>query len=494
MKKVKFFSFWLFLSLCAATTVFNSYGQSSTSDKGVVINGVKWATRNVAAPGTFVAKPKDSGMLYQWNRKKAWPTIGTVTGWNSSIPIGNSWEKANDPSPAGWRVPTLAEIKTLLDADRVSNEWTTENGIYGRKFIDKATGNTLFLPAAGNRTFSDGKLSGVGTCGYWSSAQGGSNTAHALCSYDDNTFLEGLLLSRCNGFSIRSVAVFEATATFKVTVPASTFAAAFVGIVGNLSDGAIDWSPGALIMQRQSDGTYTLTKNIPTGFQYKYVVSADGVTWSWDYCEDRYGNRKMPVNLQANDVVDKWTNEPWQGNSNEEGVIINSVKWATRNVGIPGTFATKPEDAGMFYQWNRIKAWSTTGDIIDWDGRNPTGNTWAKANDPCPTGWRVPTFEEILTLLDTRKVSNEWTTLNGVNGRIFTDVTTGNSLFLPAAGNRYHSNGTLYDVGEHGCYWSSKAGGSSISAYGLFFSNSNKAATNNYSGRGIGLSVRAVAE
>ena len=36
---------------------------------GVVINGVRWATRNVDKPGTFAANPEDAGMLYQWNRK-----------------------------------------------------------------------------------------------------------------------------------------------------------------------------------------------------------------------------------------------------------------------------------------------------------------------------------------------------------------------------------------------------------------------------------------
>jgi len=38
-------------------------------ETGVVINGVTWATRNVDAPGTFVANTKDAGMFYQWNSK-----------------------------------------------------------------------------------------------------------------------------------------------------------------------------------------------------------------------------------------------------------------------------------------------------------------------------------------------------------------------------------------------------------------------------------------
>ena len=69
---------------------------------GVLINGVVWATRNVGAPGTFVDKPEDAGMLYQWNRKTAWSaTDKTVTDWDVTTPGGDSWEKANDSHTAG---------------------------------------------------------------------------------------------------------------------------------------------------------------------------------------------------------------------------------------------------------------------------------------------------------------------------------------------------------------------------------------------------------
>jgi len=59
---VSFFSFWLLFALLGTVTVvFNSCSKNDdpktdplTSDAGVVINGVKWATRNVDKPGTFV--------------------------------------------------------------------------------------------------------------------------------------------------------------------------------------------------------------------------------------------------------------------------------------------------------------------------------------------------------------------------------------------------------------------------------------------------------
>jgi len=212
MKKCfKFFSFWLLL-LGTTTVIFNSCGNvlknkstnSSTYDEGVIINGVKWATRNVDLPGTFAAKPEDAGMFYQWNRKKAWAATGKVTKWNNSNASGTTWKKSNDPSPAGWRVPTIEEIKKLLDENKVKREWTTMNGINGYRFTDIAIGNTLFLPAVGYRSYNIGALNTVGMDGgYWSSTQYVSVSAY--CLYFKNTAAWGGYARRL-GFSIRAVA------------------------------------------------------------------------------------------------------------------------------------------------------------------------------------------------------------------------------------------------------------------------------------------------
>jgi len=174
-----------------------------TYDEGVVINDVKWATRNVAAPSTFAAKPEDAGMFYQWNRKVAWPTTGDVTNWDNSYPAGDRWEKSNDPSPAGWRLPYLGEIQKLLDTEKVTNEWVTVNGVNGRKFTDKATGNSIFLPAVGAR-LNDGTLDNKGGI-YWSGSQF-AGFVHFLVLLDDDTFLN---LFNCGSFGISVRCVVE---------------------------------------------------------------------------------------------------------------------------------------------------------------------------------------------------------------------------------------------------------------------------------------------
>jgi len=189
------------------TMIKNTTTNSPTYDEGVVINGVKWATRNVDKPGTFAEKPEDAGMFYQWNRKKSWTVTDSVTDWDSTTPTGNSWEAINDPSPSGWRIPTNKELQKLLDPEKVASEWVTQNGITSRKFTERTTGNTLFLPAAGLRNSSDGTLFDAGTSGgYWSSTAHKSVETGAHYLYVGSGNSVWLYHVRCYGFSVRCVA------------------------------------------------------------------------------------------------------------------------------------------------------------------------------------------------------------------------------------------------------------------------------------------------
>jgi|GEM_PF-2539674 len=150
-----------------------------TPSKGVLINGVRWATSNVAAPGVFAAKPEDAGAFYQWNAKMF------VKATHNAPEIA-TWEKTNDPSPAGWRVPTADEIKTLCDKSKVDSEWTTQNRVRGRKFTDKASGNSIFLPAAGfSSPYINNSANSAGSIGnYWSSTN--NEGYYGLYFYDSS--------------------------------------------------------------------------------------------------------------------------------------------------------------------------------------------------------------------------------------------------------------------------------------------------------------------
>ena len=158
---------------------------------------------------------------------------------------------------------------------------------------------------------------------------------------------------------------------------------------------------------------------------------------------------------------------------NEKGVIINGVKWATRNVGKSSTFVENPEDYGEYY-------------------------TWDEAKKACPKGWRLPTEEEFKSLQD---VSNAWTTRNGIDGRLWD-----NNLFFPAGGQRIRGNviGSIISSPTNGYYWSSTisptfgqellAGKYKDKHAFLPLFNINRAFFDMYASMSIGALVRCVCE
>jgi uncharacterized protein (TIGR02145 family) len=140
-------------------------------------------------------------------------------------------------------------------------------------------------------------------------------------------------------------------------------------------------------------------------------------------------------------------------------VIINGVKWANRNVGGHGTFVPNPEDKGRQY-------------------------TYDEAQNVCPSGFRIPTREEIEKLIN---AGSSWTYKNGVNGRVF--GSGNNTIFFPAAGYRGIRDGILYD--GRGEYWGTGSSSGRIN-YRLYFDSDR--ANSNYSDLNYELSVRCVAE
>jgi hypothetical protein len=105
-------------------------------------------------------------------------------------------------------VPTREEQLSLIDTEKVTTEWITQNGIKGRTFTDKATGNSIFLPAFGRREYDTGILNFVGEGGgHWSSTlkEDDETSAYDLHIYLDNS--PWMDAHHCNfGFQVRCVA------------------------------------------------------------------------------------------------------------------------------------------------------------------------------------------------------------------------------------------------------------------------------------------------
>jgi uncharacterized protein (TIGR02145 family) len=204
MKKIIYSILTLSLGLVLSSGSCTPDAIDPTTDVGVNINGVIWATRNVAAPGKFAATPESPGLLYQWNRNIGWSATGSPVStpagytWNSSTPSGSGF--VNDPCPEGWRVPTKADAEKLLPADA---GW--DSARKGHTF--NASGNTIFIPAAGYRHESDGKLVFSGEQGFfWFFNSTTENAAARLGIYNDGA-PSGIAeyMSKAHGYSIRCV-------------------------------------------------------------------------------------------------------------------------------------------------------------------------------------------------------------------------------------------------------------------------------------------------
>ena len=183
--------------------------------------------------------------------------------------------------------------------------------------------------------------------------------------------------------------------------------------------------------------------------------------------------------------------------THDEGVVINGVRWATRNVDVPGTFTENVEDAGMLFQWNRRKGWNATDrNVEDWNALDvperdfiPNVSVWWRSGgdeNPCPPGWRVPSDRQLERL---HNAGSEWVTQNGVYGRLF--GTAPYQIFLPVAGYRHYDNGMLLFENIQGRYWSDTPVRQSITtAWNLTFNRENSHI--DASDRGVAQSVRCV--
>lgn len=199
-------------------------------------------------------------------------------------------------------------------------------------------------------------------------------------------------------------------------------------------------------------------------------------------------------------------NSPTFGKAIDLG-LPSGTKWASFNVG-----ASRPEEYGGYYAWGETEEkdyyaphtyqYAYQDNIRDlWDsdtgsyyscrsiGSDITGTQYDVAHVKRGSKWCMPTYDNIKELFH-NCIIEEWTTLNGVGGRMFTSIINGNSIFFPGAGVR--RNGDLYGVGSWGYYWSSTQHPvNSYAGYDLFFDSGHAYWYYSYI-RSSGQSVRPV--
>jgi hypothetical protein len=210
------------------------------------------------------------------------------------------------------------------------------------------------------------------------------------------------------------------------------------------------------------------------GDAYGEVASATGKVW----LDRNLGATQVAAN--STDFASYGDLYQWGRAADGHQVIVRDAATPANGSAPPaGSSATDGTQATTFIADEGSNTWDAKFIIgsSDWLSA-PIDNLWtgtAAENNPCPSGFRIPTNAE----LNQERAS--WAVQSGVGA-------INSPLKLPLAGLRYSSNGTLYYVGSGGYYWSSTV--SSTNARGLGFGSSN-AYMYNYN-RARGLSVRCI--
>ena len=184
-------------------------------------SGLLWATCNLGA-----SSPEEYGDYYAWGETTTkevydWSTykyctvdaeggFPMLTKYNTSSDYGTpdnltTLEAMDDAAAqklgSGARMPTKVEWEELIN--NTIAEWTTQNGVNGRKFT-ASNGKSLFLPAAGYRW--DGELYYAGSSGvYRSSSLYESYPNYAWNFYSHSVGQDRDYSSRYEGQSVRPV-------------------------------------------------------------------------------------------------------------------------------------------------------------------------------------------------------------------------------------------------------------------------------------------------
>ena len=188
-------------------------------------SGTLWATHNIGAAcaeeyGDYFAwgetQPKQS---YSWdNYLLSNGSDTTLKRYNFSEELGRVDGKImlrgeDDAATVNWgsewQMPSLEQVKELYNSDYVDMEWTDQNGVKGMKITSKINGNSIFLPAAGEK-YSGGYVAAGTHLYYW------SRTLDTYLAVNCNSTAMGLYYSpsdgihsgsghRCVGQSVRPV-------------------------------------------------------------------------------------------------------------------------------------------------------------------------------------------------------------------------------------------------------------------------------------------------
>jgi uncharacterized protein (TIGR02145 family) len=310
--------------------------------------------------------------------------------------------------------------------------------------------------------------SGVSSAIVYTGGNGSPYTAQSITS----TGVTGLTASLNAG----TLAVGSGSVTYTITgTPASDGTASFAITLGGQT--CTFTRPVVGIFDRAYGQTIFGANN--HNFVYSSVIGADGKTWLNNNLGAHYADINHPnfnPTQQAASVTDHLAyGSLFQWGRGADGhELITFTGSSTGSPVVNSTTATRPEaDTAASASFITINSGN-----IDWRGATQNDNLWQGVNgtnNPCPTGYRVPTQAEFTTLVTAANITNR-------------NSAYSSTLKLTAPGIRLINDGSISDVGIRGLYWSSSPSGTNVSSRNFLISNM----TTFDNPRAYGMSIRCI--
>lgn len=301
--------------------------------------------------------------------------------------------------------------------------------------------------------------------------------------------------------------------TSALTNITTTSATAGGTITGN---GGADITASGIVLSRKNT-TPTLSDTVmsATATTGSFTVALTNLEFGTAYYIRAFATNSVgtsygdPVTLNTANDTSK-VRFDYMGKTVTYGIIVSSVtkkKWLDRNLGASGVATSLTDTAGYghYFQWGRLSDghqlkssgttttpsssdvpghsnfiygnFATTGlGFGDW--RIPQNNNlWqgsSGVNNPCPTGWHIPT-------------KGEWDAETGIKD----PSTAFSQLKLPLAGYRSGYDATISAYDTQGQYWSSSSDDLGFGGSYLMSVFSGNTGTSLYA-RSHGLSIRCI--
>ena len=434
------------------------------------INGACWMTQNLRLSGGRTLTSEDSNIVGSWEFPDNSLTLGgSFTEARSAISndpehsteyggyynycaasagtvcsSSSAQDATQDICPKGWRLPTNGE----------------QNGI--SSYV------SAFSPVYSGY-YHGGPLFDTGSFGYWWSATADSSAYQYYLRYSAGSLHIDIEFYKSFGFSVRCIRSNSGTLT--------------INFDGNGSDG------GSTASQQIAAGnSASLNANGFTRTGYAFTgwnTAADGSGTSYtdgaeyavtpatgDATVTLYAQWKSQVNYIQNFTLADCQSQASGGNvtvvdsrDNNSYTVryINGACWMTQNLRLPGGTTLTTSDSNVTRSYT-LPSSSTSGfnsyTVANMYNGTSTSygayynycaasagtvcsQTQANASqDICPKGWRLPTLNE----------------MSGITGTSYV------SAFSPVYSGRY-SDGSLFNTGSYGYWWSATAYHSSYQYY-----------------------------